>query len=117
MSTDYTKIQMTSAASSNKVLKEGTGTFTIPGFTAPGESTATATIAHGFGSDELLVQVSVDNVTVGSAAIPWGSNDNRLILYPAVDSTNLYITGIFSSGGAGAEPVIDVTYYYRILIP
>lgn len=121
MTIDYTKIQFSSAASSQKVLLEGTGVFTIPALPGAGESTATATIPHAFAGDNLLFQVSVVGLTPGvlidPTTLPWASNDSRVRLYASVDNTNLYITGIDSDTGGGGQPARPVTYFYRVLIP
>lgn len=103
--------------SSLKVLASGSGTFSIPSFAGSGERTGTAVIPHGYGSDQLLFQVSTDGGFADGAMIPWESNDGRLIQYAYIDSTNLTIVGIdFDASGSG-QPQRDITYYYRILIP
>ena len=120
MTLDLTKIILSSTASSLKVLKEGSGSLTIPGFTAPGEATGTATIAHGYGEDGLLFQVSSDggtSPTTDATVLPWESNDGQVILYAYLNSTNLVIVGIDSSVGAGPVSARTISYYYRIFIP
>ena len=121
MTVDNTKLQLYSNQSSQKVLIEGSGTFTIPAAGAFGEATAYASIAHGFTSDNLLYQVSIVGTTAGvlvdPVILPWESNDGTVILYASIDSTNLYITGIDSDTGGGGVPARPITYYYRVLVP
>jgi hypothetical protein len=117
MSTDFSKIQMLSSASSNKVLLEGSGTLSVNSLGTSGETHTTATIAHNFGSDNLLFQVSTNGGPTDGVMLPWESSDSRIIQYASIDDTNLYITvnSNDSSGyGAGA---FTITYYYRVLIP
>jgi hypothetical protein len=118
---DFTKIQMASAASSNKILLQGTGSFAIPSLGGAGQATGGVTIPHSFGSDNLLFQVGIVSSTSGAVinptVLPWGSTDNRLYIYASVDSTNLYINGVISdsSGFGNTGPLVN--YSYRILVP
>lgn len=117
MSVDYTKIQLSSAASSNKVLKEGSGSISVAALGGAGETQSTATVPHGFGSDILIPQVTTVGGGTDGVIIPWQSNDGRATQYIRLDSTNLYITIIsYDISGLGA-PGFTATYYYRILIP
>lgn len=118
---DYTKIQRTSAASSNKVLLQGSGSVSVTALAAAGETTATATIPHGYNSDQLLFQVMVSGSTPGAVVnpttLPWSSSDNRLIIYAALDSANLYI-GVNSNDSSGfGAPARTIDYSYRLLVP
>lgn len=117
MSTDFTKIQLSSSASSLKVLKQGSGTFTIPLLPGAGEKQATATIPHGYTSDNILFQVATTGGSTDGVILPWESNDGRVILYAQIDSTNLYIIGNDNDSGGTGQPARTITYYYRILIP
>lgn len=114
---DYTKIQLVSAASSNKVLKEGSGGFVVPALGGIGDVFGSATIPHGFNSDNLLCQVTTTGGGIDSVMLPWQSNDGRVTQYTALDSTNLYITVISSDSGGGGALSFAINYYYRILIP
>lgn len=118
---DYTKIQLTSEASSNKVLIEGSSSFAVPPLPGAGEVFAFATIPHPFGSDNLLFQVAISSTTPGAliaeTVIPWSSNDNRLISYLRLDSSNLYIFVISSDSGGLGAPAFTVNYSYRVLVP
>lgn len=117
MSTDFTKIQLSSSASSNKVLKEGSGTISVATLPGAGETQSTATIPHGFGSDNLLPQVTTIGGGTDGVIIPWQSNDSRGTQYVRIDSTNLYITVTSMDVSGLGAPGYVVTYYYRILIP
>ena len=121
MSTDFTKIQLTSSASSLKILLQGTGTFTIPNLPGIGDVFGVATIPHGYTNDNLLFQASAYSNSAGAVinpvVLPWSSSDNRVVLYTRLDSTNLYIYGIHSSSGVGGYATALVNYSYRILIP
>lgn len=121
MSTDFTKIQMASSASSNKVLKEGSGTFNVSALGGAGETFGSATIAHGFSTDNLLYQVAARSDTVGAlideTVLPWSSNDNRINMYARIDSTNLYIYCISSDSSGLGAPARTISYAYRVLIP
>jgi hypothetical protein len=114
---DYSKIQMSSNASSNKILKQGTGSFVVPALAGAGETFNFATIPHGLATDELLYQVSTNSSVVSQAMLPWSPEDNRQIQYASLDSTNLYIYFISTDSGGFGEPAITVNYSYRILIP
>lgn len=116
MAVDYTKIQMISKASSNKVVADDTGGFTIAGLGGAGEQNTTVTIPHGQGTTNIIPQVTVSVSGITNAVIPWQSNDGRLFFYVRWDSTNLYIVGNSNSSG-GAVPSRSVTYHYKILVP
>lgn len=100
-----------------KILAEGSGVFTIPAFAGIGEATGTATINHGYGSDELLFQVSTDGGFADGALIPWESADGRLIQYAKLNDTSLVIVGIDTDSSGSGQPARDITFYYRIFIP
>lgn len=120
MSIDYTKIQLSSDASSNKVLLEGTGSFNVAALGGAGETFGIATIPHGYGSDNLLHQTAATTNTAGTGSqptLPWRSNDGRVTQYAYVDSTNLYIVCISSDSSGAGSPARTVTYFYRVLIP
>lgn len=120
MSIDFTKIQMLSSLSSNKVLMQGTGSFVVPALPGAGEVSATQTIAHNYGSDNLLFQVRCTTDITGTSGdsiflLPWSSNDNSTIIYYFWDSTNLYITR--NNNSFVSFPATTVSYSYRILVP
>lgn len=115
---DYSKVQMVSSASSNKLLPLiNTGSFTLPALPGAGETTVTVPIPHNFGSDNLLFQVSADGASTSGTILPWESNDGRIILYADVDATNLYVTGISSDSSGLGAPAYNIIFYYRILVP
>jgi hypothetical protein len=114
---NYTKIQLVSSASSNKVVKQGSGNFFLPALGGAGEITATATIPHGFAGDNLLFQVTANGGPQDGTVLPWESNDGRVILYASVDSTNLYVTGISSDASGFGAPAYAIIFYYRVLVP
>lgn len=117
---DYTKIQMLSSTSSNKLLMEDSGTFTVPVLPGAGDVSGTAIIPHNFGSDNLIMQVQTTTDVAGTTdftVLPWESNDGRLIIYASVDSTNLYITRINSDSSGFGFPATTVNYTYRLLVP
>jgi hypothetical protein len=113
---DYSKLQMSSAASSNKVLLEGNGTFVVPNLPGPGSVFGSASIPHTFGSDKLLYQVTTNSTITVGAILPWQSNDGRILHYAQISSTELTIFAISSSVGA-AIPSYSIDYTYRILVP
>lgn len=117
MSTDFTKIQLSSSASSNKMLKEGSGTISVGALAGAGETQSTATIPHGFGSDILIPQVTTTGGGTDGVIIPWESNDSRVTQYLRLDSTSLYITVISEDVSGLGSPAFVVTYYYKLLIP
>jgi hypothetical protein len=118
---DYSKIQLFSGASSNKLLLEGSSSFNIAPLGGAGETFSVATVPHPFGSDNLLYQVAVNSNTVGAiideTVIPWSSNDNRIICYARVDTTNLYVFTISSDSSGLGAPAFTVNFTYRILVP
>lgn len=118
---DYSKIQLFSGASSNKVLIEGNTSFSVAPLGGAGETFGSITIAHNFGSDNLLYQVAVNSTTVGAlineTVIPWSSNDGRLTCYARIDSTNLYVFTISSDSSGFGAPAFTVNVTYRVLVP
>lgn len=107
---------LSSDSSSMKVLLQGTGTLTVPGGTS---NTATATIPHGYGDNNLLWQVVVtetDGSATNNFVTPYLTNDSQVKGVSTLDSTNLYITISTSSGGT-PWPVTTWNYTYRILVP
>lgn len=118
---DFTKLQLLSSASSNKVLDEDSESFSVGAALAGAETFGVATIPHDFGSDNLLIQVAINSTTVGAVidetVLPWSSNDNRRIAYTRLDSTNLYIFIISNATGGAGIPAFTANYTYRILVP
>lgn len=118
---DYSKIQLFSGASSNKVLIEGTSSFSVPPLGGAGETFGMLLLAHNFGSDNLLYQVAVNSTTVGAlideVVIPWSSNDSRLITYARIDANNLYVFCISSDSSGFGAPAFTVNVTYRVLVP
>ena len=115
--TDYNKAQLFSTASSNKVLKEGSGSFDVAALGGAGETFGIATIPHGHSSDELIAQVSTNGGPSDGTVLPWSSNDGRIVQYAYIDSTNLYIVCISSDSSGFGAPARTISYYYRLLIP
>lgn len=113
----YNKIQLVSSASSNKVIKQGSGSFVLSALGGSGETTTTATIPHGFSSDNLLFQVTSNGGPQDGTVMPWESNDGRVILYASIDSANLYVSGISSDVSGYGAPSYTIVFYYRILVP
>ncbi len=114
---NYSKIQMISAASSNKVILEGNGTFTIPALGGAGETFSYATIPHNQNNDNLMFQVTATQSVNNVGIIPWQSSDGRVTLYAQIDNINLYIYGISSDSGGSGNPARTISFNYRILIP
>jgi hypothetical protein len=118
---NFTKLQSSSGASSNKVLKEGNGSFDVAALAAAGETFGIATLPHGFNGDNLLFQAAIYSDTVGAnidlATLPWQSSDGRLTAYTYLDTTNLYIVVISSDSSGLGAPARTIKYDYRVLIP
>lgn len=121
MSTDFTKIQRVSSASSNKILLEGSGSFIVPALPGAGDTFGSATIAHNFASDYLIYQVGISGNTVGNVIdpvmLPWSSNDNRRIAYAYIDDSSLHVVCISSDASGFGNSSFTVNYEYRLLIP
>ncbi len=117
MTINYADIIMSSKASSNKVLLEGSGTLSVAALSGAGETHTIATIPHNYGSSDLLFQVSTNGGPTNGVMLPWESNDGRIRQWASVDATNLYITvNSNDSSGSGAS-AFTISYFYRILIP
>lgn len=115
---DYEKAQLISTASSNKVFKEGSGTFTVPSLSGAGETFGGATIAHGFGTSDLIYQVTTtSSVVSGRVILPWAPGDNRQIQFAAVDTIDLVIYFISTDSSGLGSPGFTVNYTYKLLIP
>ena len=120
MTLNLLNIQLSSDNSSNKVFKQGVGTFTVPNLPGAGDTYGIATIPHGYTSDNLMFQVSATTDLAGAtgwATLPWESNDGRLIMYAYLDSTNLYIVSLHVDSSGSGYPSQVVNYQYRVLIP
>lgn len=118
MSTDYSKLQLSSSASSNKIWRTGTGSFIVPSLPGAGEVFNAVAIPHGLGNRNLLYQVSTTSgATPGSVILPWAPGDNRQIQFAAYDSNNLVIYFISTDSSGLGSPSFTVNYVYRILIP
>lgn len=118
MSVDYSKTQLLSSASSNKVYKEGSGTFTVPALASAGETFGSATIPHSFATSNLIYQVTtLSGVSANRKILPWAPGDNRQIQFAAVDATNLVIYFISTDTGGFGSPAFTVNYTYKILVP
>lgn len=117
MSIDFNKIQLSSNASSLKVLLQGSGSFAVPALAAAGNVVGSATIPHGFSSDNLLFQVATNGASTSGTILPWESNDGRNLQYARLDAINLYIYCISNDGSGLGAPGFTITYFYRILIP
>ncbi len=120
MSVDYSKMQLVSTASSNKIWKQGSGFFSVPVLPGAGEQVSVQTIPHGYTSDNLLFQVITTTDLAGSGdytVLPWSSPDGRLFTYAYLDNTNLYIARINSDISGFGFPAATVAYSYRLLVP
>lgn len=114
---NFDKIQLSSTASSLKILQQGSGSFTVPALPGAGSISGSATILHSYSSDNLLFQAAFDGATTNGVVIPWESNDGRTTAYGRIDSTALYLFCISSDASGGGSPSFVITYSYRILIP
>lgn len=118
MTLDQTKIGLSADNSSLKLLKEDKGTISVPNLPGSGDTFGVVTIPHGYGSDELLVQVWCSvGYSSGGTVLPFNSNDNRVIAYTKLDNVNLYIYIIHSDSSGSGFPASSHDYSYRILIP
>lgn len=118
MNIDFTTAQMTSEASSQKLVLEGSGTFTTAYLPSSGEVLGGVTIPHGQGTDRLLFQVSTSTDLAGTvinAMAPWQSGDGRVTIWATIDSANLYIYRLNTT--FSDFPATTVKYVYKILIP
>jgi hypothetical protein len=120
---NFTKLQSSSSASSNKVLKEGNGSFDVAALGGAGETFGIATIPHGFNGDNLLFQAAIFSDTVGMVinltTLPWQSSDGRIIAYTYLDANDktLNIVVISSDVSGFGANAFTVKYDYRVLIP
>lgn len=119
MTVDYSKLQMSTLASSNKVLLQGSGTIAVPNLPGTGQQAVIATIPHGYLNDQLLFQVSATISLTGTnwTTLPYMSNDGRLIMWAYVDSTTLNIVINHNDSSGAGFPSSTVNYQYRVLIP
>lgn len=116
MTVDIAKLQMSSNTSSQKIIAEGSGNFTVTGLAGAGLALSSATIPHPAGTDDLIIEVTSNTSYSGGTVIPWQSNDGRITQYAAIDSSNLYIYCVLSSAGDGI-PGFTLSYTYRIIVP
>lgn len=120
MTLGTTHLQLSSDFSSNKIFKEGSGSFSVASLPGSGETYGSATIAHSFGSDNLIFQVGCSTDAAGTGAktvLPWASPDGRVIMYARIDSSNLYIYCISSDSSGFGASARTVSYSYRVLVP
>jgi hypothetical protein len=120
---NFAKLQSSSSASSNKVLKEGNGSFNVAALGGAGETFGIATIPHGFNGDNLLFQATIFSDTPGAnfdlTTLPWGSNDSHVTAYAYLDANDktLNIVVISSDVSGFGAPARTMQYDYRVLIP
>jgi hypothetical protein len=96
---------------------EGSGTFTVPAAPPSSDNFATVTIPHGFGSDNLLWQVSMTDAGGDRHIVAYAPGDNTLWLYASLDATNLYITATQIDSSGSGIPSYACSYTYKILVP
>lgn len=116
-SLDYTKVQLYSEASSNKIWKTGSGSFTVPALPGSGETFNFVPIPHGLGTRSMIIQVSTSSEAVSRAILPWASGDNRQIQFASYNTSNLNIFFISTDSSGLGSPAFHVNYVYRILVP
>jgi hypothetical protein len=117
MSIDWTKLQLYSGASSNKIWLENSGTFTVAAAPPNSDGHTTITIPHGFGSDNLIWQVSMTGAASDWHVVPYAPGDNSLWLFASLDTSNLYITGTQIDSSGFGRPSYVCSYTYKILVP
>lgn len=111
--TDYTNVGYSSSITGLKLIKEDSGSGTIPATGAPSDESTIITIPHGHTSDKLAYRVLV--VVPGYPTysnyfvVPFAVSG--LIATPSIDTTNLYIE-VGQSGNS--LPAQAFSYYYRI---
>lgn len=120
MSVDFSKIQMSSINSSLKLLLEGNGVISFPAITSSTGGTVwqTVTVAHNYGSDNLLFQAGfneVDGTYHNAMMAPFEAGDGSLNAFATLDATNLYINLGWQTNSA--LPAISFQYIYRLLVP
>jgi len=108
-------ILFSSQYSSNKLLKNGIINLSLPaGIT----NNATATIPHGYGSDELIFFVvtrDVSGSTTNNMILPFSNNNSTLIAFANLDATNLYIR--IGTTGFSPWPATTWACEYYIFVP
>lgn len=116
MTIDTSKLRFDSTKAALKLVKEGSGTGTIPATGSPSTEYQRIVIPHGQATDKLLFRilvripgyVSFSDYSVAPFTVAG------LIATPSLDATNLYIEVGQSGHTLDAQPF---EYYYRILIP
>lgn len=114
---DFSKLQLSSANSSNKIILQGSGSISVPALAGAGDTFGVATIPHGYSSNNLIFQVTTTGGTTDGVILPWSSNDGRMFQYASVDSTNLYIYAISADASGLGAPAYVIDYTYRVLVP
>lgn len=114
-------IQMSSKTASLKILAEGNGSLTVPSASSGSPKSATNTVNHNYGQNNLLWQVGFTIVFSGGGTMaglmtPYVTADGQTTVLSTIDSNNLYITGLAQTAGS---PTLSYTvnYSYRILVP
>ncbi len=114
---DFSKLELSSSSSSNKILLQDSGSFNVPALPGAGNTFGSVTIPHSYKSDNLIFQVTTTGGTTDGVTLPWSSNDGRMFQYASVDSNNLYIYTISADASGLGAPGYTINYTYRVLVP
>lgn len=114
---DITKTQLASNNASLKIIKSGTGTLHVSALGGAGSVSNSVAIPHGYGSNELLIEVwSNLGLSASGGMLPYQTPDGRVSAFAKVDATNLHIM-IHHDSNYSSMPATTYQYSYRILIP
>lgn len=120
---DPLKLQLSARNSSLKIWQQGSGTLNVPsGSSTPGgdeRTEATVTISHGYGSDNLIVQVAQGDFLGGAPGwlLPQVNPPGTIWIFAHLDSSNLYVTGGENRPFPVPADGYSVSFSYRLLIP
>lgn len=116
MSVNNALLTFSSDTAALKLIKEGSGSGTIPATGAPSSEYQRITIPHEQGTDVLifrvLLQIPGYPTYSNYFVIPFAVSG--LYATPSIDATNLYIEVGQSGFGLASQ---SFQYYYRVLIP
>lgn len=119
MSFNPVDIQQSSETISLKLLQQGAGSFVVvPNSLDAHFAEGISEVFHGFGSDELLWQVTFTSVETADSNVltPYTPSDGRVSVISYVDSTNLYV-GCMAQSAGDVYSTFTVNYTYRLLVP